>query len=318
MSYRIRTMLSRASKWFRAILFMPRTLIRLEESISIYKEHSIINTNRILHRIDELSRYISKVSSPNSANAVQTLYQHSILKQRIEESSEKSYSQYGDDIVIGWIFGALGIRNPSYIDVGAHHPTHLNNTARLYERGASGINIEANPELLKAFAAERPRDVNLNCGIGTERGQKELFVVDGDPTLSTFDPEQVKRLKRKGSRIGKTVSVDIIPLQSVIDTYCNGKAPDFLSVDVEGMDYIVLTSIDLSICRPKVICIEINSYDRLSRMIEIEFHLFSKDYFHFGDIGGWHDGRNAIFVDLSLYKDLAALKLSMLEGTAEH
>jgi hypothetical protein len=58
---------------------------------------------------------------------------------------KKSFSQSGEDLIIDFIFNALGISRPSYIDIGAHHPYYLNNTAIFYLRGARGINIEPDP-----------------------------------------------------------------------------------------------------------------------------------------------------------------------------
>ena len=42
---------------------------------------------------------------------------------------KKSYSQCGEDLIVKFIFDILNIKNPSYIDIGAHHPNYISNTA---------------------------------------------------------------------------------------------------------------------------------------------------------------------------------------------
>ena len=82
--------------------------------------------------------------------------------------AHRSYSQCGEDLIIAFLFRSLGIERPGYIDIGAHHPTYLSNTRLLYARGSRGINIEANPALIRRFRTQRPGDVNLNIGIVDE------------------------------------------------------------------------------------------------------------------------------------------------------
>src|SRR5258705_5903293 len=83
---------------------------------------------------------------------------------------QNSFSQSGEDLIIKFIFNALGIDKPSYIAIGAHHPYFLNNTAIFYESGSRGINIEPNDENIILFNRYRKQDINLNIGIAQETG----------------------------------------------------------------------------------------------------------------------------------------------------
>ena len=51
-----------------------------------------------------------------------------------------SYSQSGEDLIVKHIFENLGVKKPSYLDIGAYHPFHLNNTVIFYLSGSHGIN----------------------------------------------------------------------------------------------------------------------------------------------------------------------------------
>ncbi len=69
-----------------------------------------------------------------------------LLKRSIE-FRKISYSQCGEDIIVDYIFKAIGINKPSYIDIGAHDPHYLNNTYIFSKKGCKGINIEPDPYL---------------------------------------------------------------------------------------------------------------------------------------------------------------------------
>lgn len=51
--------------------------------------------------------------------------------------SQKSYSQCGEDIIINFLLRRLGLDSSSifYIDIGAHHPYYLSNTAFFMKKG---------------------------------------------------------------------------------------------------------------------------------------------------------------------------------------
>lgn len=81
----------------------------------------------------------------------------------------RSYAQHGEDtLIFNMLTKVLKISKPSYIDIGAHHPYEISNTAIFYEHGCRGVNIEANPVLFKRFPVERPEDINICCGLGSE------------------------------------------------------------------------------------------------------------------------------------------------------
>ena len=167
------------------------------------------------------------------------------------------YSQHGEEYAIYYAFKHIGYfrdgRLPSYIDVGAHHPFELSNTAFLYQMGCHGINIEANPELIENFKVWRPKDINLCVGIGAEEGEFPFYVSDlyGLNTFKkdnlTYNENLVER--DTGTRgdfpVKKVINLPVKKLQNVIDEYADGKWPDFMSIDIEGMEYESLKVCDL-------------------------------------------------------------------------
>lgn len=173
-----------------------------------------------------------------------------------------SFSQSGEDLIVDFIFRVLRIEKPTYLDLGAYDPFHFSNTAYFYLSGSSGVNVEPNPEQYRRFLDLRPQDVNLNVGVADRRGEKEYYRLDA-PTLNTFSREEAERYEREaGHRILGQVLIPITTLQDLLDDHCGGVFPDFLSVDIEGSDELVVAYIGQHENAPKVICIETVSYSR--------------------------------------------------------
>jgi FkbM family methyltransferase len=208
-----------------------------------------------------------------------------------------SYAQCGEDIIVKTIFDAMKIYHPSYLDIGAHHPCYFNNTYIFYKNGSRGINVEPDPTLYKKFKIARRRDINLNIGINKEAGTLDLNIMSAR-TLNTFSSAEAKTYEDLGYKIEKQVSIPVITINQLLDQYLN-KSPDFLSIDVEGMDYDILNSLDFSRYRPIVICVETVEFSNTGfgrKREEIEKLIISKGYFKFADTY-----INSIYVDIDMW-----------------
>jgi FkbM family methyltransferase len=174
-------------------------------------------------------------------------------------NSKTSYAQCGEDLILQQLFSALGIRTVIYLDVGAHHPTYLSNTYLFYESGGHGVCVEPDPVLFKEFAKKRPNDINVNCGVGTAQGLAEFFVMS-ENTLNTFSKAEAERYESYGKhRIEEVISVELRTIGDIVETHFV-KRPNLVSLDVEGMDYQILQSLDFRTFRPEVLCLETLTY----------------------------------------------------------
>lgn len=174
-----------------------------------------------------------------------------------------SWAQQGEDLIIDFLFrNYLNVQNPGWLDIGANHASHLSNTYLFYKRGARGVNIEADPVLFSKINQKRKRDVNLNIGIGgTTKGELNFYKMSSS-TLNTFSREKAEEYT-KNKVFGNPTIVDIIKIQvlsvnEILEKYFDSKEDYFLSIDVEGWDFDILTSINFSRFKPPVICIEVN------------------------------------------------------------
>lgn len=228
----------------------------------------------------------------------------SLLKKSGQNSNKKhqykkSYSQSGEDLIIDFIFNAIGISHPSYLDIGAHDPFYLNNTAIFYERGCRGINIEPDPESFSNFLIHRKDDINLNIGIGDSKSTLDFFKMSV-PTLNTFSEKEAQNYIKEGDfKIEKIIPVQVELISDVLNEYNNGVYPDFLTLDAEGIDEIVIHSIDFEKCFPKVICVESISFSTSGqgvKNIDLISFIEQKGYLLYADTN-----INSIFIRKELW-----------------
>jgi hypothetical protein len=166
-----------------------------------------------------------------------------------------TYSQNGEDLMILSLCELLDLQCPTYLDLGAHDPFTISNTALLYSRGSYGVNIDANINVMDEFMIHRVRDVNVCVGVSANSAKPRLFhLVDPKSGLNTFCEDKIPRPFTSKS----TVLVNMMTVNEVVMTYCPGGIfPDLLFTDLEGLDLEVLDSMNLERSYPKIICSEI-------------------------------------------------------------
>ena len=165
------------------------------------------------------------------------------------------YSQFYEDYVLGYVFA--GQASGVYVDVGANDPDKASVTKRLYLTGWSGVNIEANPDLLPAFARRRSRDENLGIGVGDAPGVLRFYRFTGTASgLSTFDPG-VARTHRGAGFQYEELDVPVATLTEILDKSPRVNGPfDLLNIDVEGFERKVLSGLDFNKYPPAVVLVE--------------------------------------------------------------
>ena len=220
------------------------------------------------------------------------------LQRNHSENFKISYSQCGEDLILRQLLTVLGISKVMYLDVGAHHPSYLSNTYLFYENGGNGVCVEPDPTLFKEFGKKRPRDTHLNCGVGIVPGEADFFVMSTS-TLNTFSKEEAERYQSYGrQRIMKTIRIKLETINDIIRQNFE-KSPNLVSLDVEGLDYLILQNFDFDKYRPEVFCLETLSYteDKSERKLtEIVDLMHSNGYITYADTY-----INTIFVDAAAW-----------------
>jgi FkbM family methyltransferase len=174
---------------------------------------------------------------------------------------KKSYAQNGEDLIISRCLEVLKIVNPTYLDIGANHPFHFNNTMLFYDKGGVGINIEPNKMLFDLFSKYRKQDINLNIGISDFEGELDYFEFDTH-TLNTCSDDDAAAYVKLGYEIRNKYKIPVRTITQIISEHHHGVFPDVLSLDIEGLDERIIKSIDLSFSYPKIICVETVKFDK--------------------------------------------------------
>jgi len=197
---------------------------------------------------------------------------------RIKTFYAKSYSQEGEDIILTRLLGEK--KEGFYIDVGAHHPKRYSNTFLFYKRGWRGINIEARPGSIKFFDKIRPRDINVEVPINSEDKILKYYMFN-EPALNGFSKElTTSRIGLKDYKIIKEIDLHTKTLKEVLNSnMIENQHIDFMTIDVEGLDYDVLLSNDWTKYKPSIILIEDVGFDLQSmESSKVYNYLIGKGY----------------------------------------
>lgn len=214
-----------------------------------------------------------------------------------------SFSQCGEDMAVRYLCKALGIIESSvtYIDIGANHPKVNSNTYYFYTRGARGVLVEPNKDLLPLLTLERPEDTLLNCCVDLEDGKVvELFKANLDGGLSTINADIKENVLKENEEIKFELDSQVTTMtaNNIIENIL-GCTPDLISLDVEGNEMRVLNSIDFDKYRPKFFIIEMIDYSTqvlgVEKNSEIFNFMISKGYTEY-----CFNGVNSIFVDMNI------------------
>lgn len=223
---------------------------------------------------------------------------------RIVVRNYPSYSQAGEDLIVGALFRSFGITKFSYLDIGANHPDFISNTYLFYKQGCRGVCVEPNVQLYKKHRSLRSNDLCLNVGVGID-GQKEadFYQFEGyTDGLSTFSREEADYWANVGMEgIGKLRPAKVIkmPLVGICEIINRYGLPDFLSIDVEGLDLEILRTVNFENYPIKCVCVETVRYDqqqKTCRDTEVFHFMKQQGYVVYADTG-----INTIFVNLDWF-----------------
>lgn len=153
----------------------------------------------------------------------------------------------------------------TFLEFGAVDGLLVSNTYFLeHSRGWTGALCEPNPELHDKLGQGRPNSVPIFECMWEKSGETLSFFSSNCSELSALEEfiaaDQDTFPITHGIRTqgGTYYNVKTISLNDTIETYFNGKAPDYISADTEGSEYAILSALDFEKYKPKVFTIEHN------------------------------------------------------------
>mgnify|MGYP002837319667 CR=1 FL=1 len=180
------------------------------------------------------------------------------------------FSQFGEDAALLWLMS--GKPSGFYVDVGAYHPVKFSNTYLFYlTEGWRGINIDANPQSIRLFDEERPRDINVCAGISDKEEVLKYYQFE-EGAINSLSEEKAQELIANGMQPISMEEVHTKTLKQLFEEHLpQGQGIDFMSVDCEGLDLQVLQSNDWDLFRPGILLAEEHT-DKTKTAIEAYCH----------------------------------------------
>jgi hypothetical protein len=211
-----------------------------------------------------------------------------------------THSQCGEDVIVEFLLNMLGISPGKYLDLGANHPVNFNNTYKFYEKGFDGVLVEADSDLADEIRKVRPRDICVAKAVGVTFEKEVNFFKMTANTLSTTVRETVDRYEKESEhRLDMSNIVSAIEINQLLEMYFPDRPPNFVSLDVEGLDLILIQGWDFNRWRPPVFCVETLTYTQSGKAEKV------KDIFIEMDSAGYalyaDTYINSIFVSKTLF-----------------
>ena len=175
----------------------------------------------------------------------------------------KSYSQYGEDLIIDSFFKHHApIKIGNYLDIGCYHPVGISNTYLLHRRGWQGLVVDIDDYKLELFKRRRGKNVEaLKGAISSEDSVSKVPIYKFNQPFSPYDTlsEEIAKMRSKAINIEYTTEeVNQISINSLL----HKKHFDLINIDVEGLDELIVNSIDFKKFQPTMIVYE--SFDPFS------------------------------------------------------
>lgn len=163
-----------------------------------------------------------------------------------------SHSQFAEDLLINLSLLTLNNSNRFYVDVGCHSPKRGSNTYNFYKKGWKGILIDLEDEKVLACKLARPRDSVIKAAVSDVEELVDIYSPGSYSTNTTINPAGLT--DPTGYKLINTIRTKT--LTKILDENNCPRIFGILSIDVEGVDYKVLMSLDLDKYQPEVICVE--------------------------------------------------------------
>lgn len=177
----------------------------------------------------------------------------------------KDYSQSREQIyIVNYFGGKVG----TLLDCGANDGVLLSNSRALIELGWSAILVEPAPEAYRKLVLNNANKIfadrvtAVNAAIAQTDGPIDFYdcgshLGKGDTSLlATTNPAEIARWKKSGEVFTKTtvrgITFNTLMAETGVSHF------DFISIDCEGVDYQVLSQIDLTKTGTSLVCVEYN------------------------------------------------------------
>lgn len=181
------------------------------------------------------------------------------LKPRLDSPGAETHAQYGQDLFLTEVLFA-GMRDGYFVDIGANDGVTLSNTYLLEKRfDWTGVCVEPQPDIFAKLRANRGCEC-VNCCVAGEEGEVEFLQVIGANMLSgmvgSIDDRHRERIRSEvGRENERLIRIPARRFDAIVPA---GALIDYLSIDTEGAEQVILQAIPFDRYRIRVLSVENN------------------------------------------------------------
>lgn len=189
------------------------------------------------------------------------------------------YSQWGQDEFVVSVLKQK--KNGYFVDIGAYDGITISNTYYLEkELGWNGLCVEANPHTYNSMVECR----NTECvNVAIAPYEKEVEILLNGWSSAINDSFTSSEILKQGF---ESVIVNAITINELFERYNVPSEFDYLTIDIEGGELEILSQLDFSRWRFKVLTYEHNSHlvhhenypDLVKRREQMEEILYKNGY----------------------------------------
>ena len=185
-----------------------------------------------------------------------------------------TFSQNGEDKIILDFFKKKYGKDfkGTVLDIGANDGVTLSNSHLFIRNGLRGVLVEPDPIAFHKLGLNYNESeyysqiITVPKAINTIDQERIMYCSDSHLSkkdtglLSTLVKDETKRWR--GSQKFTEKKVSCITFDSLVRSLSFEKAFDSITIDAEGLDYEILSQIDLDKYDVKVVCVEFNGKNR--------------------------------------------------------
>jgi len=182
---------------------------------------------------------------------------------------KNSHSQINQDVFV--ISQLKGVRSGFFVEFGATDGLSLSNTFQLEKNfDWKGILVEPGRNWKEKLTINRNCHKDFRC-VTARSGDIVQFIESTSPELSTI--KGFEAVDENIREISQSYGVESISLEDLLEEYKAPKTIDYLSIDTEGSEFLILENFNFNKYRFRVITCEHNFTENREKI----FKLLSKN-----------------------------------------
>lgn len=167
-----------------------------------------------------------------------------------------SMSQFFQDVLVAYLL--KGKRNGYFVEFGASNGRDASNTYLLETRLQwKGILAEPARCWHESLKTNRTAAIDDRC-VWNKSGESLSFFEASVAELSTVSDFRDRDFNRENRPVGITYDVKTVSLNDLLSSHDAPTAIDYMSVDTEGSEFLILNSFDFEKYQVKIVTVEHN------------------------------------------------------------